>query len=108
MITTRYNPIPDELCENYFDILINRLYKILPLKEEYSPTVSVYIESLLSEMTGGQDVILFIRNDGQYLSIINSLEYIKDCEDVSICKREIFRCIRIVGTLKRKYFEVRE
>lgn len=104
MIMTKYNPIPNELCENYFDILINRLYKILPLKEEGSPTVAVYIESLLSEMTGGHRVILILENDGRFLSIINSLEYIRGCDDVHMCKREIFKCIRIVETLKKEYF----
>lgn len=104
MIMTKYNPIPSELCENYFDILINRLYKILPLKEEESSTVVTYIESLLSEMTGGQEVILILENDGRFLSIINSLEYIRSCDDVGVCKREIFKCIRIVETLKKKYF----
>lgn len=104
MIKTKYNPIPNELCENYFNILINRLYKILPLKEEDSPTVTTYIESLLSEMTGGHKVILILENDGRFLSIINSLEYVRSCDNTSICKREIFKCIRIVETLKKEYF----
>lgn len=92
------------MCENYFDVLINRLYKILPLKEEGSLTVDKYIESLLSELTGGQDVILLIHEDGQYLSVINSLEFIRTCENISVCRREIFKCIRIVEKLKQKYF----
>ena len=103
MIETKYNPISENLCGNYFDVLINRLYKILPLKEEKSPTVATYIQSLLSELTGCQEVILFIQEDGQYMSVINSLEYICFCEDVKECKREIFKCIHTVEKLKKKY-----
>nr|DAJ77310.1 MAG TPA: hypothetical protein [Caudoviricetes sp.] len=104
MVKTKYQPICEKMCENYFDVLINKLYKILPLKEERSLTVDKYIESLLSELTGGQDVILLIHEDGQYLSVINSLEFIRTCESISVCRREIFKCIRIVEKLKQKYF----
>ena len=104
MIKTKYNPISEELCDNYFEVLVNRIYKVLPLKEEGSETLSVYIESLLSEMTGNKELIDYIRNDGQYLSVMNSLEFIRQCDDIIICKREVFKCIRTVKNLQRKYF----
>ena len=103
MIETKYNTIPNELFDNYLHSLINRIYKILPLKEENSKTVSRYIESLLSEMTGSTDVILFLKSDEQYLSIINTLEYICFSKDIALCKREIFKCIHIVENLIEKY-----
>lgn len=104
MIDTKYNPIPTKLCSNYFVILINRFYKILPLKEEASPTITQYITSLLSEMTGNKELIDLLQNDGQYLSLLGSLEYLMLCDNVKTCKREIFKCIRIIEELNRKYF----
>lgn len=103
MIKTKYDFISKKLCENYLNELIGRLYKILPMKEENSSTVEVYTESLISELTGGRGVLTEIGNDWQYLGIINSLEFIKECRNTAVCKREIFKCIRWVNNLKQKY-----
>lgn len=104
MIKTKYNPIPEKLCQNYFETLINRFYKILPLKEEGSPTITQYISSLLSEMTGNKELITLIREDGQYLSLLGSLESLIVCNDLKICKREVFKCIRIIEGLNKRHF----
>lgn len=104
MIETKYNPVDIKLCQNYFSILVNKIYKVLPLKEEHSPTVCKYIESLLNEMTGSSKVISAIRNDGQYMAIIGTLEGLCKCDDVIVCKREVFKCIRTVEELNLKYF----
>lgn len=105
MIETKYQPLPEKICENYFTILINRIYKILPLKEEHSPTVDVYIESLSNELTGGTNVIEEFNNDGMFLSILFALEYLINCSEIPNCKREVFRCIKIVENLKDKYYK---
>lgn len=104
MIETKYKPVPEKLCSNYFNILINKFYKILPLKEENSSTVDQYITSLLAEMTGGREVIKAIQHDGLYLMLVNTLEYLRYCDDLKVCKREVFKCIKTIESLNSKYF----
>ena len=99
MIETKYNAIDDELYHKYLKNLIGRFYKILPMKEEHSPTVHKYINSLQFELTGGRDVVTVLNNDGRFLSLINTLESLYDCDDIKLCKREIFKCIKTIEDL---------
>lgn len=104
MVNTKYNPISDELVGNYFQGLINKFYKILPMSEEKSPTLRQYIESLQWELTGNQEVICIIRNDGQYAQLIGTLESLNESAEIKYVKREVFKCIRIIEQLNNKYF----
>lgn len=103
MIETIYDYISDEAYKNYMKLLINKIYKILPLKEEYSPTVSAYIESLLMEMTGNSKLIPALQNSGRYIAVINTIEALKECEDVRVCRREVFKCISDIEKLSRAF-----
>lgn len=100
MIETKYNAIEDDVYHNYLERLIGRFYKILPMKEEQSPTIVKYISSLQFELTGGKDVMESLNNDGRFLSLINTLEGLLNCDDVRVCKREVFKCIRTIEDLK--------
>jgi hypothetical protein len=101
MIKTTYNLIPDELYINYMDNLVNRVFKILPLKDEKSETVDTYITNLLFELTGNQQLILFLHNDSQYEMLLSNLQglLIDDNNYRSI----ILNCIPIIKSLKKKY-----
>lgn len=105
LITTKYNPLPSELCADYFDKLVNRVYKLLPLKEENSDTIDTYIKDLLFELTGNNEVIISLKNDGSFLSIIGRIEKLQTESDIKTYRREVFNCIQNVTRLKRKYSE---
>lgn len=83
---TIYNNIPDNLHYNYLNNLINRVFKILPLKEENSPTVQTYIVSLLSELTGNKELIAVVNNDSRYETILSNLQSL-------VTEQEIYRTI---------------
>lgn len=72
-IKTLYNNIPANLHVRYMDNLINRVFKILPLKEENSETVDVYIKNLLYELTGNKELIVYLNNDSRYEAVISNL-----------------------------------
>lgn len=72
-IKTLYNNIPVSLHIRYLDNLINRVFKILPLKEENSETVDVYIKNLLYELTGNKELIVYLNNDSRYEAVISNL-----------------------------------
>ena len=58
MIEVKYGLLPKENFCRYFEFLINKTYKILPLKEEKSDTLKSYLESYQRELIGnmGQSV----------------------------------------------------
>lgn len=94
------------MISNYFYALVNRFYKILPMKESGEPTLTKYISSLKREMIGCRDLIQAIQNDGRFLALIATLEYLEahhGDEDNSVVKSEVFRCIGIIKQLRRQY-----
>lgn len=97
--------ISPELLDNYFKNLINRFFKILPMKECEEATLSVYINSLEFEMLGFGGLTEAIKYDSEFVSLLSILERIRD---VSVCsvsdvRREVFRAISIIEKLRNKY-----
>lgn len=93
----------------YISGLINRFYKILPLREEGEPTLRQYQESLLREMLGCQSLVVAMKDDDRYMSLLAILQYMIDHEpDVPKTKAEVFRAINILRQLQRKYDFLKE
>lgn len=105
-MTTIYGEeISREIISRRCEDLVGQFYKILPLKENASVTVSQYIEALLREMLGMQSLIPAWHNDGGYLSLLGILQYFldhPDC-DVGIVKSDVFKAIKIIKRLREKY-----
>ena len=57
MIEVKYGMLPKENFCRYFEFLINKTYKILPLKEEKSETLKSYLESFQRELIGNMDLV---------------------------------------------------
>ncbi len=99
--------LPDALLYNYFRSLVNCYFKILPIRESGEKTVSVYLESLKTEMLGCGGLLESIKNDASYMTLLSILQYFidhPDC-DLSVVKREVFRAIRICNKISQKYAE---
>ena len=103
--TTAGTPITgDTLCD-YFKMIINLFFKILPLREEEDVTLPVYIKSFQCELLGFQALIEVLHGDPQFISLISILQYLADhpsCE-ISTVKREVFRAISICNKLSSRY-----
>ena len=104
MIDTIYESIPDEVYCNYMDNLVNRVFKILPMKEEGSDTINSYITSLLQELTGNKELIVFLHNDEKYETILANLQFLlsEECN----CRTIVLNTIPIIKQLKSKYCKV--
>lgn len=106
MIDVKYGLIPNESFCNYFNFLINKTYKILPLKEENSDTLKSYLESFLKELIGNKELVSCLVNEPQFITVLNTMEYLAHGEySVAECKKEVFKCINILQKIKKKYFE---
>ncbi len=98
-------PVSEELIENYLSALINRFFKILPLKEAEENTLPIYIKSLQSEMLGCKVFVGEVGNDPDFLSLLSILQYLSENEDCAVqdVKREVFRAINLLERLGAKH-----
>ena len=103
-------PVSEELLQNYFQSLVNRFFKILPIRESEEETLVVYMKSLQCEVLGCRKLISDMDNDSRFFTLAAILEYLIDTPDCSIkdVKREVFKAIHICNQLKDKYREVVE
>lgn len=104
MMTKHNIELSDELISRQIYDLVNRFYKILPIKESGEPTLKQYQESLLREMLGCQSLIVAFHQDDRYISLLSILQYMIDHDpDVSIVRSDVFRAIGILKNLQKKY-----
>lgn len=105
MINVEYGLIPKESFCNYFNFLINKTYKILPLKEENSITLKSYLESYQRELIGNMSLISVLVDEPKFITLLNTLQYLISEEySVKVCKKEVFKCIHILEDINSKYF----
>ena len=101
MIETKYGEIPQKTFRKYIESLINKTYKILPLKEEESETLNEYIESYLRELIGGKQSLYILSKEPRFITVMCTLEYlILNNPSTNIYKKEVFKCIKILSDIK--------
>ena len=105
--TTAGVPMDSELLVNYFRSLVNRFFKILPIREQGDESLVVYLESFQKELLGCQSLIVAIKNDALYISLLATLQYLIDNPDCSVkaVRRQVFNAISICNKLKSVYAE---
>ena len=106
MIEVKYGLLPKENFCRYFEFLINKTYKILPLKEENSDTLKSYLESYQRELIGNMDLVPMLVKEPKFITVLNTIQYLISEEySDKVCKREVFKCIRILEDINEKYFK---
>lgn len=105
MVTVNYDVLPDEMFINYLDFLVGRIFKILPMREQEDDGLYKYMCSLQRELIGNKDLIIELKNDGNFITVLGKLQYLisnKDI-DISIFKKDVFDCISLINKLKTEY-----
>ena len=89
---------------NYLSSLVNRFFKILPMREANESTLSTYMESLMNELIGCKQLPTGLGGDAMYLSLLATLQYLIDHQDSSerVFRREVFKSISICNHLRSK------
>lgn len=102
------NHIPQYALEYYLSSLIDRFYKILPLKEEAEPSLYGYMDSFIRELTGFESLFHSFHGDPRFISLISILQYMVDNPDcpVDIVRKEVFHAISICKCLRSAYADV--
>ena len=93
------------MLSEYLRSLVNRFFKILPIRESGEDSLGTYMQSLQSELLGFKELIVAIHEDCDFVSLLNILQYLIDNPECSlvVVKREVFRAISICNKLKAKY-----
>lgn len=102
-----YAELDEKAFHNYFKYMIGKIYKILPMSEEGCSTLVSYLESLKIEMLGSYSLYRQLMEEPQFMTALNIVEYLinnSDCEH-EVCKREVFKAIRCIESVNKKYFE---
>jgi len=100
-------PVTSELLHNYFTTLVNRFFKILPMREAEDASLSLYMQSLQKELLGCKEFIPELCNDAVYLSLLGSLQYLIDNPECTVreVRREVFNAISLCNKLRAVYTE---
>ena len=90
MIEKKYGGYTDQSFLNYKSSLINRVWRLIPLREEKCETLVSHIERLNRELNGMLEVS---DCDHKYIiAVIHLLENAKSEDDFSLYRADIFRC----------------
>ena len=104
MMTCYGVELSNELVSRQIKDLVNRFYKILPIKESGEPTLKQYQSGLLREMLGCKELIVALKNDDRYLSLLSILQCMIDYDpDVDTVRSDVFKAINILKSLQKKY-----
>lgn len=96
--------MPNQYFANYFDFLIDRVWKILPMREEGNTDLKKYMESLQRELIGNLHLVEELKYDGDFIKIMNKIEFLINEEYThEICRKEVFESISIIETLSDRY-----
>lgn len=101
--------VNNERLSVYLESLVNNVFKILPLYEEKNEGVSLYVDSLLSELMN-LDNVIEIEASADYISLLATLssvkgEILKADSQKKVIRRELFKSIDIIKTMVTKLEE---
>ena len=105
--TTTADTIDTAMVEKYFRNLVNRFFKILPMREDDEPSLNTYMCSLRDELLGCKSLIIALDNNPSFLSLISLLQHLIDAPDASVrhVRRVVFNAISICHKLDALYSE---
>ena len=98
MIDSVYGePVEEVSVEAYFSSLVNRIFKILPIREREESTLGSYLDSLCLELIGCGDLLPVIGADEGFLTLLATIRSIRDHPElpVPVVRREVFRAISV-------------
>ena len=100
-----YGEIPNENLSQYFKYLVGKIFKILPLYEEDSPTLPSYLKSYQRELIGDSQLFSELSNEPKFITLLATIEYLANSTyDHDICKSEVLKCTNIINDIGKRYF----
>jgi hypothetical protein len=97
------------MCEKLFiNNLTNKVFKILPLKEDkeqgYDVYLDDYIDSLYSEIIGATKLFPDLKIDPDFITVATTVGYLSTNDfTIKKCKKEVFKMTRLLNQIESKY-----
>lgn len=86
----------------YFNVLIGKCFKLLPLYEEQNDNIEIYLKSLLLELCGGNRLIV---EDTLFLELINNLESLSLVKNKKTFRSQVLKCTNLCKKISDKLKE---
>lgn len=99
---TKYGQLPDEMLIAYVNGMIAKVYKMLPMKQTESKTLTNYMESTLREFVGQKELVNELRHNEEFLCVIGTLESLLNQDDIKKFRSEVFKVINLIEKMKTK------
>ena len=98
-------PVATTFVSGYFAALVNRIFKILPIRERGEATLGTYLDSLIIELLGCERLLTELNGDEGLLTLIATFQYLRDNDDLSVAvvKREVFRAISVCKKIGERF-----
>lgn len=99
---TKYGLISNITVEICLDSYIDKIFKILPMREEKCPTLTIYIQGLIREFLGNSSLMEGLLYEKDFLSLVGTLEnLIDDNLPFDEFRSDVFKSITIVKKMKK-------
>ena len=103
-IKTKYNGnILEEDILFYYDRLIGKIFRLLPLRETSEQIFIKNFNELMEELLNGEEILL---HGGFYIELINKLEGLPQLSHTKFAKskfqKRIVECIDVVNKLRKE------
>ena len=105
MNTVAGSCVEKELFCSYSKHLVNRFFKILPIKESGEESIAIYLEGLRDEIDGLRSFVKELNVDYNILSLLSILQFMIDnpnC-DTEVVRRYVFHAISLCNKMDKKY-----
>ena len=91
---TKHGKIPSSTMKKYRKSMIDKIWLLIPLKEEGCSTLQSYIERTNRELCGLLNSI--VTKDEYLVTAMFLLENLIFEEDIEVYKHDVFRCIELI------------
>ena len=100
--------VEETLVSKYFNSLVNKIFKILPIIENGEESITVYMESLGVELVGFQSLLPTVGEDPAFLSLLSIYQWIADNtadtdNNYKAIRREVFHAISLCKKMQAQF-----
>lgn len=97
--------LPAEMKRQYFNNLVGRFFKILPMSESNDTTLPSYLKSLRNELTGAGGIVQEFPQSSEVFTLVALLQFFIDhpSSPISEIKREVFKAINICKKIQSEF-----
>jgi hypothetical protein len=99
-MNTKYGQLPDETLNAYVKGMTNKLFKMIPMKEQGMESLPLYIQSTLREFVGQKELVERFKHNNEFLTILGVMESLLNQEDFGTFRSDVFKMINLIERLK--------